>query len=140
MAATAINQTQTRLRYIEAFNDTMVSMWRERIALLGAVDTGALYRSVVASMFHISGDATDFTMEWEYADYGVYVERGTGREVAKGNSGDIGRPKVREAKPWRSKAFYSSVMNLKEFMAESLGLEAMALFSNTFRQSVSGVL
>ena len=37
-----------RERYVKAFNATMVQIWREQINLLGVIDTGALYRSVMA--------------------------------------------------------------------------------------------
>ena len=38
-------QLEARRKYVTAFNATMVKIWREQIALLGAVDTVALYRS-----------------------------------------------------------------------------------------------
>lgn len=129
-----------RRKYVDAFNATMVEMWRDRIALLGAVDTGALYQSVLAAGMMASPDASDVEYEWRFLEYGRYVEAGTGREVARGNPGDIGRPKVRHAKPWMSRAFYSSVMNLKEFMADSLGLEAVGIFGSEFGNPISGTL
>ena len=37
-----------RRKYVFAFNNTMIKIWREQIALLNVIDTGALYRSTVA--------------------------------------------------------------------------------------------
>lgn len=37
-----------REKYVKVFNSTMIKIWREQIILLGAIDTGALYRSVLA--------------------------------------------------------------------------------------------
>ncbi|MDE6006186.1 MAG: hypothetical protein K2G67_01350 [Muribaculaceae bacterium] len=38
---------QEREKSVRAFNATMVKIWREQMALLGVIDTGALYRSTV---------------------------------------------------------------------------------------------
>lgn len=129
-----------RSRYVSAFNTTMIEIWKERVVMLKAVDTGNLYANIVAHSLRMSADAGDISMEWDFPEYGLYVDRGTGREVARGNPGDIGRAKLREAKPWFNKAFYSSVMNLKEYMAWSFGQDAMAIFSNVFSSPVRGVL
>lgn len=118
----------------------MIRIWKERIVMLGAVDTGYLHQQILARQLMMTPDVADVSMEWSVPEYGIYVNRGTGREVARGNGGDIGRPKVREAKPWMNRAFYSSTMNLKEFMAESLGLEAMAIVSAVFNNPIRGVL
>lgn len=53
-----------------------------------------------------------------------------GREVPIGNPGDIGHEKVRERRRWFSAKYYSSVMNLRDFMAESLGDEFVGIFAN----------
>ena len=36
-----------REKYINAFNDTMVKIWKEQITLLGVIDTGALLESPI---------------------------------------------------------------------------------------------
>lgn len=125
-----IRQPAVRLAYVRAFNEQMYKIWRERIALLKVIDTGALYRSVLPMRMMVNSDASEFSMAWGFLHYGIYQQRGTGREVYVGNPGDIGRPKVRERRPWMSKAFYTSTMNIKEFMAESLSREAIAIISN----------
>ena len=47
MNGTPKNSVEERRKYVRAFNATMVKIWREQIALLGVIDTGALYRSTV---------------------------------------------------------------------------------------------
>lgn len=121
-----------RTQYLEAFDDTMVAIWLEKIQKLGIVDTGALRSSVRALPPIIVSERMRFMLTQEFLEYGLYVDAGTGREVYRGNPGDIGRPKVRERKEWFSKKYYASVMNLKEFMAESAGEEFFAVCSAIF--------
>ena len=39
---TAQQSKQERRKYISAFNDTMIKIWKEQITLLGVIDTGML--------------------------------------------------------------------------------------------------
>ena len=48
MNGTTDKALQERQKYVQAFNATMIKIWREQIALLGVIDTGALYRSTLA--------------------------------------------------------------------------------------------
>ena len=48
-------QFEERRKYVTAFNSTMVKIWKERITLLGIIDTGALYRSVIATHMRADG-------------------------------------------------------------------------------------
>ena len=116
----------------------MIEIWRERIVKLKAIRTGALYNSIIPLRMAANADASDVSFTWGFAEYGPYVARGTGRATPIGNSGDIGRAKIREAKPWLDKAFYSSAMNLKEFMAASMGREAIEVLSNAFADPITG--
>jgi hypothetical protein len=45
----------------------------------------------------------------------------TGRETPRGNSGDIGKTKVRQRRKWFSRKYYASVMNIKEFYEDNIG-------------------
>ena len=131
-----------RLKYVGAFNRTMIKIWKERIALLRIVDTGVLYRSVIATRLNMDGKVLEVSLSQAFATYGIFQDYGTGRETPRGNSGDIGRAKVRQPRPWFSKKYYASVMNLKEFMADSLGRQfigivADALDDKALRQSVT---
>ena len=53
--------------------------------------------------------------------YGLWQDYGTGRETPRGNSGDIGRAKVRQRRKWFSRKYYASVMRLKEFYEDNAG-------------------
>lgn len=112
---------EERRRYVEAFNTTMVAIWRKQLSKLRVIDTGALFRSVANVVMSADGKVTEVHMSWAFEEYGVYQERGTGREIYKGNPGDIGRDKVRERREWLSPRFYSSYCNIRDFFAEQLG-------------------
>lgn len=121
-----------RERYVKAFNDTMVSIWKEKIVLLGAVDTKSLLGSVMAVKMDADGKYVNITLEQSFLEYGIYVDSGTGKEVPRGerNGGDIGRDKVRKAKPWFFKKYTASWLNLRDFMAENLGRDMADTISN----------
>ena len=93
---------QERQKYVAAFNDTMIKIWKERITLLDVIDTKTLLNS---------------------PDYG------TGRETPRGNPGDIGRAKVRQRRRWFSIKYYASFMNIKEFYADNLGKEFIGIIN-----------
>ena len=119
-----------REKYINAFNDTMVKIWKEQIILLGVIDTGKLLESPVGIRCDKNDRITAITLGQEFLEYGLWQDYGTGKEVARGNSGDIGRDKVRQRRRWFSRKFYASFMNLKEFMADSIGREFIGMVSD----------
>ena len=119
-----------RRKYISAFNRTMVNIWKEQIIRLGVIDTGRLLDSVVALKFNADGKVLDITLSQAFREYGIWQDYGTGKEVPRGNPGDIGRDKVRKRRRWFSTKYYASVMNLKEFMSESIGREFVGMVSN----------
>jgi hypothetical protein len=118
-------QQQERKKYVEAWNRTMVDIWEDRISRLKVIDTGRLYRSVRALAIKTDADGRflDFSISEEFQEYGLWQDLGTGRETPIGNHGDIGKTKVRQKKRWESPRYYSSVMNLRDFMADNLGEE-----------------
>ena len=118
-----------RYKYVTSFYLTMLNIWREQVTLLGVMDTRALLFSIRESHFEATGDFKTASYEWLFNEYGLWQNYGTGREVYRGNPGDIGRAKVREARPWMSKKYYSSLMNIKEFMADNIGKEFLGIFS-----------
>lgn len=123
-------QLEARRKYVAAFNDTMVRIWKERMALLGTVDTGALYRSAVGIRTDADGKCVQVTLSQAFNLYGLFVDYGTGRETPRGNPGDIGRDKVRRPKPWFSRKYFASVMNIREFFADNLGEQSANIISN----------
>lgn len=127
----AISQRES---YVRAFNTTMVNIWKEKITLLGAIDRGRLYGSVVGISLSMDEKVTSVTLSQEFNEYGVYVERGTGRNTPRGNNGDIGRPNPRVKKPWMTRKYLASMFNLREFMADSLGMEICLAMTNALER------
>lgn len=114
---------EQRRKFVEAFNDTQLTIWQEQITLLGVIDTGRLLGSVAAIRCDHDGKVTVVTLEQSFLEYGLWQNYGVGREVPRGNPGDIGRDKVRQPRPWMSKKLYASVMKLKEMFADTMGRE-----------------
>ena len=121
---------EERRKYVSAFNRTMIKIWREQINLLGVIDTGQLYRSTLAVGMNADGKFVSITLAQSFNAYGLFQDYGTGRETPRGNSGDIGRDKVRRRRRWFSRKYFASVMNLQEFYADSLGREFCKTVSN----------
>ena len=128
-----------RERYVKAFNDTMVQIWKEKITLLSIKDTGSLLDSVIAGKTDADDRFLSISLEQSFLEYGIYVDSGTGKEVPRGerNGGDIGRDKVRKAKPWFFKKHLASLYNLREFMAENTGQEIADAISNAISGRVA---
>ena len=106
-----------------AFNNTMLKIWREQITLLDVIDTGRLLKSPKSVQTTADGRFIEATLSQAFLEYGLWQDFGTGKEIPRGNPGDIGREKKRVAKKWFSRKYYASVMNLNEFMADNMGHE-----------------
>lgn len=116
-----------REKYVLAFNDTMLKIWREQITLLGVIDTGRLLSSPLAMPVHADGRFYEVSLSQAFLEYGLWQDFGTGKEIPRGNPGDIGRDRKRQPRPWFSRKYYASVMNIREFMAESIGEEFVGI-------------
>lgn len=127
---------EQREKYVRAWNDTMCKIWKERIIKFNAVRTGALLSSITVLPVRADGRFWDVTLQHTFLTYGLYVNYGTGREVFRGNGGDIGRDKNRVAKPWFSKAHYASYMKLREFYSDQAAQEAEQLIINRLTTSI----
>lgn len=128
---------EERRKYVSAFNATMLGIWKEQIVLLGVYDTGNLYRSVVDVAMNADGKFLNIRLAQRFALYGLFQDYGTGREVPVGNPGDIGRDKVRKRRPWFSRKYYASVMNIREFFADNAGKQAANVISNALTARVA---
>lgn len=122
---------EARKKFVEAWNKVMIDIWQERIWKLDVVDTAGLYKSTAALDIVADKDGRylDIRLSQEFLEYGIWQDLGTGREVPVGNPGDIGHDKVREPRRWFSTAYYSSAMNLRDFLAESIGEEFVGMFA-----------
>ena len=121
-----------REKYVLAFNDTMLKIWQEQITLLGVIDTHYLLRSPTALPVRTDGRFFEVGLSQAFLEYGLWQDYGTGRETPRGNSGDLGREKVRGRRRWFSRKYYASVMNIKEFFADNLGKEYQGILSDIF--------
>ena len=125
---------EERAKYVAAFNDTMIKIWQEQITLLGVIDTGRLLQSPVAVRTSADGKVSEVHLSQAFLEYGLWQDYGTSKEVPRGNSGDLGKPKVRKERHWFSRKYYMSVMNIKEFMADSLGKQFMGIIAEALSQ------
>ena len=129
---TAAQAQDARQKYILAFNATMLEIWKERITLLEVIDTGLLLRSPLSLSVKADGRFFEVTISQAFLEYGLWQDYGVGRETPRGNSGDIGRRKVRQRRPWFSKKYYASVLNLRDFLGENIGQEFQGIIADTF--------
>ena len=132
---TAAQAQDARQKYILAFNATMLDIWKERITLLEVIDTGLLLRSPLALPVKADGRFFEVTLSQAFLEYGLWQDYGVGRETPRGNSGDIGRRKVRQRRPWFSKKYYASVLNLRDFLGENIGQEFQGVIADTFART-----
>lgn len=123
-----------RGKYVRAFNDTMIKIWKEQITLLHVIDTQRLLRSPIAIGMNADGKFSEVHLSQAFLEYGLWQDYGTGKEVPRGNSGDLGKPKVRKERHWFSRKYYMSVMNIKEFMGDSLGRQFQGIISDALDQ------
>ena len=129
-----IEAQEEREKYIKAWNETMLRIWQERITLLEVIDTGRLLASPVAMPVRADGRFVEVTLSQEFLEYGLWQDYGVGRETPRGNAGDIGRAKVRQRRPWFSKRYYASVLNLRDFFGDNLGREFQGIMADTFER------
>lgn len=115
----------------------MIKIWREQIALLGVVDTGALYRSTVAVSMTADGKFTSVSLAQKFNFYGLYADYGVGSNTPRGNPGDLGRDNKRKRRRWFSRKYFASVMNIREFFADNLGKDLADTVSNALSPDVA---
>ncbi len=132
---------EDRLKYMNAWSEMMVNIWREKIERLHVIDTYTLHRQITENV----AGSTDFaTIQHKFMEYGIYQDCGTGVGYKRGNQGylevldyryreenrlDIPRKRgpgwgggytsgeTRYPREWFSRPYYASVMVLKEQMA-----------------------
>ncbi len=122
---------ETRKKYVEGWNNTMVDIWQDRIWKLKVIDTMALWKSLEKLPVHADGRYMELELTHNFLEYGIWQDLGTGKETPKGNPGDIGRAKVRKKRRWMSPKYYSSTVKLRDFMADSIGNEFKQFFCSS---------
>lgn len=124
-------QREEREKFVFAFNRTMITIWCEQITLLNVIDTGRLLRSLKALPVRADGRFIEIGLSQSFLEYGLWQNFGTGKEIPRGNSGDIGRERKRQKKPWFSQKYYASVMNLRDFLADNIAHEFVGIVARS---------
>lgn len=120
-----------REKFVTAFNETMLKIWKEQMTLLDVIDTGALLASPKSLPIRADGKFIELGLSQSFLEYGIWQNFGTGKETPRGNKGDIGRKKVRQKKPWFSRKYYASVMNLRDFLADNMAKEFVGVVAQS---------
>lgn len=120
-----------REKFVTAFNETMLKIWKEQITLLDVIDTGALLASPKSLPLRADGRFMELGLSQSFLEYGLWQNFGTGKEIPRGNNGDIGRERKRKKKPWFSRKYYASVMNLRDFLAENMAKEFVGVVAQS---------
>ena len=120
-----------REKFVSAFNETMLKIWKEQMTLLDVIETGALLASPKSLPIRADGQFIELGLSQSFLEYGLWQNFGTGKETPRGNNGDMGRKKVRQKKPWFSRKYYASVMNLRDFLADNLAKEFVGVVAQS---------
>lgn len=113
-----LTQDRQAAEYLDRWYEMMTRIWRDRLQMMQALDTGTLLRSVGGegrSISHLQATAA-----FRYVLYGVYVDAGTGNGYKRGNPGDLrildkayrrehGLKRQRKRRPWFSPSWAISV-------------------------------
>lgn len=120
-----------REKFVTAFNETMLKIWKEQMTLLDVIDTGALLASPKSLPLRADGRFMELGLSQSFLEYGLWQNFGTGKEIPRGNNGDIGRERKRKKKPWFSRKYYASVMNLRDFLADNMAKELVGVVAQS---------
>lgn len=137
-----LNQDQEALasveKYTRAWYDMMVKIWKDRIDLLGVIRTGALRASIGHTALGINH--YDIHAEFQYLQYGLYVDRGVGNGYRPGEGlaeyidKDYRRSHKhykthRDRRPWFTISWYVSREVLKNKLSDIMGEEFIGAVS-----------
>lgn len=120
-----------REKFVTAFNETMLKIWKEQMTLLDVIDTGALLASPKSLPLRADGRFMELGLSQSFLEYGLWQNFGTGKEIPRGNNWDIGRERKRKKKPWVSRKYYASVMNLRDFLADNMAKEFVGVVAQS---------
>lgn len=153
---------EDRKKYQDAWAEMMVKIWREKIERLHVVDTYSLHQQMQDNV--VSSSDSVSTIQHKFLEYGIYQDLGVGKGYSKDNGGklQILDPKYREEhrlnvprkvgpkpggyytsgeprKPrvWFSRAYFASIMVLKEQMAYMYGEEFCGLLVDMIEEANS---
>lgn len=137
---------EDRLKYMNAWSDMMINIWREKIERLHVIDTYRLHQQMSEN---VVGTPDFATIQHKFMQYGIYQDCGVGygykksqkrnefgpwldfldysyreenrldipRKVGPAWGGGYTSGNPREPREWFSRPYFASVMVLKEQMA-----------------------
>ena len=133
------NNTAELQTYSKAWYDKMVEIWRDRIDAMNILDTGALRGSVAGKGFAI--DEMGGQMAFQFLQYGIFVDLGTGKGYKRGNGGELeflgndyrkqhNLGKARKKRPWFSTSWYVSTQVIRDVYARFVGDQFVGIMDN----------
>ena len=85
------------------------------------------------------GRFIEIRLSQAFLEYGLWQDFGMGKEISRSNNGDIGREKKRVTKKCFSKKYYSSVLNLRDFLADKIGQSFVGLVAKSPSRSMTNI-
>lgn len=151
---------EDRKKYQEAWADMMIKIWREKIERLHVINTYSLHQQIQENV--ISSSDTISTIQHKFLEYGIYQDLGVGNGYSKDNGANLeilnpvyreehrlnvprrvgpkpggyytsGNP--RKPREWFSRAYFASIMVLKEQMAYMYGEEFCGLLVDKIEEA-----
>ena len=107
----------------EGWAATVLKMFRGKIIQEDAIDTSQL-KDTLRMVVHSASGGSVNRINFFYKLYGEFVNQGVGKEIALGNSGDLGFTPNRKAKRWYSPVFFREVIKLHEILSHAAGKKA----------------
>ena len=149
---------EDRIKYQDAWAKMMIEIWREKIERLNVIDTHRLHQDMNESL--VKGNDVSI-IQHKFMEYGIYQDCGVGYGY-KNNGGNLefldesyriehgldvprkrgprwggghtsGNP--RQPREWFSRAYFASVMVLKEAMAYMYGEEFTGLLVDKIEEA-----
>lgn len=110
------------------------------MTLLGVINTGRLLHSPKSLPVRADGRFIELGLSQSFLEYGLWQNFGTGKEIPRGNKGDIGRERKRKKKPWFSRKYYASVMNLRDFLSDNIAHEFVGVVAQALISSITSLI
>lgn len=156
----AASTQEDRIKYQQVWAEMMITIWKEKIERLHVTDTYSLHQQITDNVVTSSDSLT--TIQHKFLEYGIYQDVGTGNGYKAGNGGnlkildsayreehrlDVPRkvgPKAggyytsgnpRKPREWFSRAYFASIMVLKEQMAYMYGEEFCGLLVDKIEEA-----
>lgn len=119
-----VNYQQT----IDAFSKIVIEKWRTRMLSVG-VGVHPTYSSSQKGYNSFNFRSGNKRIDFSFLKYLHYVDRGVGREVYKGNSGNLGFKPKRRKKKWYYAIFMGQARALERIVNQKFGMQTQVFVS-----------